>query len=114
MEVRAGLPRSLYRLSESALPEELEEDEEVRDDTLLIDGDRDLDGDLDFADGDRTDRDLLERLCDRDLEKELEEAERDREWDADRERERLDALELALGALGFGLGQMKKELLYHE
>nr|KAG5712180.1 hypothetical protein BaRGS_014530 [Batillaria attramentaria] len=89
-----GLPKSRYRLSESALPEELEDEEDVRDDTLLIDLERDLDGDpMDRARPSLGEPDL-------DLEKELEEPERDLE------RDRLDPLELALG---FGLG--KKETI---
>ena len=77
-------------MSESALPDELDEDEEVRDEMLLAECD--LERETELAECDLADPE-------RDLEKELEEPEREPE----RDLERLDPLELALCAFGFGL-----------
>lgn len=85
-----GLPKSRYRLSESALPEVLEDDDDVREDTLLTDRDRETEA------MDR-DRPILS-APDRDLE-ELD----DPVKDCDRERDRLDPLVLPLTGLPLGL-----------
>ena len=85
-----GPPRSLYRLSESALPEEFDEEEEVREEMLLAEWEREREAEV--AERDRADPD-------RDLEKEVEEPERE----PVRDRDRLDPLELALCAFGLGL-----------
>ena len=91
-----GPPRSLYRLSESALPEEFDEEEDVREEMLLAERDRERETEL--AECDLADPDL-------DLEKVLEEPEREPE----RDRDRLDPLELMLCAFGLGLKTNKSE-----